>query len=142
MARKSANRRYRVVVKSRPAEAEGQPGCCERYFYLLAVGVILVSVMTRAFDFSLSPPSYHGLFITRPYCGLHDWHFAHQAWDARSHLKYGLAYTKGYRTSVVGNPPPSNPQHYVSHPPLEILTGYLGTPYIFLCCTCGEMVLE
>jgi hypothetical protein len=76
----------------------------------LAFGVILASIGTRTFDFSLTPPSYNGLFITRPYCGLHDWHFAHLAWDARSHVKYGLGYTRGYRTPVVGDPPPANPQ--------------------------------
>jgi len=79
MARKRTNRRYRVVVESRPAEAEGRPGLCERRSFdsagaalrtvalarlrrrahcLLAVGVVFVSVLTRTFDFSLSPLSY------------------------------------------------------------------------------------
>jgi len=113
MAGKRTNRRYRVVVKSRPAGTEARPGLCERYFLVLAFGVILVSVLTRTFDFSLTPPAYRGLFITRPYCGLHDWHFAAHAWASRSHVKYGLGYTKGYHTSVVGDPPPTDPQHYV-----------------------------
>jgi hypothetical protein len=30
MAHKRINRRYRVVVESRPAETEGRPGLCER----------------------------------------------------------------------------------------------------------------
>ena len=90
MAQKRTNRRYRVVVKSRLAETEGRPGLCERRFYLLAFGVVLVSVLTRTFDFSLSPLSYHGLFITRPYYGLHSWYFANRAWAGRSHVQYGL----------------------------------------------------
>ena len=126
MPHKRMSRRYRVVVEGRPAAAEGRPGLCERHFYLLAFGVILVSVLTRTFDFSLSPLSYHGLFITRPYYGLHDWHFAHQAWDARSHVKYGLGYTKGYRTPAVGDPPAANPQRYVSNPPLDTLIKAFG----------------
>ena len=85
-------------MQGRPGGTEGRPGFCERHFWILAFGVILVSIGTRTFDFSLTPPSYNGLFITRPYCGLHDWHFAHLAWDARSHVKYGLGYTKGYHT--------------------------------------------
>jgi hypothetical protein len=87
MARKSKARRYEVVLADR---AERGPGLCERRFWILASGVVLISVLTQTFDFSLTPPAYNGLFITRPYCGLHDWHFAHQAWDARSHVKYGL----------------------------------------------------
>jgi len=102
MAHKRTNRRYRVVVKSRPAEAEGRPGLCERRFYLLAFGVVLVLALTRTFDFSLSPLSYHGLFITRPHYGLHSWASANHVWAARSHLKYGLGYTKGYHTPAVG----------------------------------------
>ncbi len=105
MARKRTNRRNRVVVESRPGAAERRPGLCERRFYLLAFGVALVSVVTRTFDFSLSPLSYRGLFITRPYYGLHSWASANHAWAARSHLKYGLSYTKGYHTPWVGYPP-------------------------------------
>jgi len=73
MARSSKNRRYRVVVKSRPGGTERRPGFCQRHFWILAFGVILVSIGTRTFDFSLTPPSYNGLFISRPYCGLHSW---------------------------------------------------------------------
>lgn len=127
MARKGNNRRYRVIVTSKPAEMmEERPALSERYFLVFAFGVVLFSTLTRTFDFSITAPSYNGLFITRPYCGLHDWHFAHQAWDARNHVKYGLGYTRGYRTSVVGDPPPEHPQRYVSHPPLEILITAFG----------------
>ena len=73
MAHKRTNRRYRIVVQSRAAGTKGRPGYCERHFWILAFGVILVSIGTRTFDFSLTPPSYNGLFITRPYCGLHSW---------------------------------------------------------------------
>ncbi len=125
MAHKSINRRFHVVVESRPAETEGQPGLCKRRFWLLALGVVSVSILTWTFDFSLSPPSYHGLFITRPYYGLHSWASANHAWAARSHLKYGLGYTKGYHTPAVGYPPPANPQRYVS-PPLETLITAFG----------------
>jgi len=80
MVHKRTNRRYLVVVESRPAEAEGRPGLCERRFWVLALGVVLVSILTRTFDFSLSPLSYQGLFITRPYYGLHSWASANLAW--------------------------------------------------------------
>jgi len=72
------------------------------------------------------PPSYRGLFITRPYYGLHSWHNANRAWAARSHVNYGLGYTKGYRTPAVGDPPPAHPQRYVSHPSLETLITAFG----------------
>jgi len=92
----------------------------------LAFSVVLISIFTRVFDFSLEPLSYNGLSITRPFCGLHSWYFANRAWAGRSHVKYGLGYTRGYHTSVVGDPPPANPQHYVSHPPLETLITAFG----------------
>jgi len=94
-------------------------GFWERHFWLLACGVVLVSVVTRVFDFSIAPPGYGGLVITEPFCGLHSWDLAGRAWAARSHVKYGLGYTKGLRTLVVGGPPPALPEYYVSHPPLE-----------------------
>jgi hypothetical protein len=87
----------------------------------LAFGVVLISILTQTFDFSLTPPAYRGLFITRPYDGLHSWYFANRSWAARSHVKYGLGYTQGYRTAAVGDPPPANPLRYVSHPPLDTL---------------------
>ena len=70
MARRSKARRYEVVM----TDGERGPGLCERRFWILAPGVVLISVLTQTFDFSLSPPAYKGLFITRPYRGLHDWH--------------------------------------------------------------------
>ena len=118
MARKSKARRYEVVLADR---VERGPGLSERRFWILAVGVVVISVLTQTFDFSLTPPAYRGLFITRPYCGLHDWHFSHLAWDARSHVKYGLGYTQGYCTAAVGDPPSANPLRYVSHPALDTL---------------------
>ena len=92
----------------------------------MASGVVLISVLTQTFDFSLTPPVYKGLFITRPYCGLHSWARANHAWAARSHVEYGLGYTKGYNTPVVGYPPPTHPQRYVSHPPLKTLIAAFG----------------
>ena len=101
--------------------AERGLGLCERRFWILASGVVLISVLIQTFDFSLTPPAYNGLFITRPYYGLHSWASANHAWAARSHVKYGLGYTKGYHTPAVRDPPPANSLHYVSHPALESL---------------------
>ena len=83
-------------------------------------------VLINLFDFTLIPPSYKGLYITRPYYGLHSWAQASGAWAARSHAKYGLGYTKGSSTLVVGDPPPENPTHYVSHPSAGGLISSLG----------------
>ena len=108
------------------ARSEGGPGLCERRFWILASGVVLVSILTQTLDFSVAPPEYKGLFITRPYDGLHSWYFANRSWAARSHVKYGLGYTEGYHTPAVGNPPPAHPQRYVSHPGLESLIIAVG----------------
>ena len=94
-------------------------GFWERHFWLSACGVVLISVVTRVFDLTIAPPAYDGLVITEPFCGLHSWDLADRAWGARSHVKYGLGYTKGLRTLVVGDPPPEHPQYDVSEPPLE-----------------------
>ena len=138
MARKHKNGRYRVLKNNTPIKADKRPGLCEGHFWILAFGVVLISVLTRLFDFSLmplspasaganSPPQRRGwLFITRPYCGLHSWASANRAWAARNHVKYGLGYTRGYRTLVVGDPPPSHPQRYVSHPSLQTLITAFG----------------
>ncbi len=56
--------------------------------------------------------------ITRPFYGLHSWGQASGAWVARSHVRYGLGYTKGMATWAVGNPPAENPTRYVDHPQL------------------------
>ena len=126
MTRKSKKGKYHIVVTNRLVETDVWSNLCDKYFLIFAFGVILVSILTRAFDFSLIPPSYNGLFITRPYCGLHDWHFAHHAWESHSHVKYGLGYTHGYRTPAVGDPPAANPQRYVSNPPLDTLIKAFG----------------
>jgi len=115
-----------VVVNSKLTKTDKWPVLCERHFWVFAFGIIIVSIVTRVFDFSLMPPSYQGLFITRPYYGLHSWENANRAWAARSHVKYGLGYTRGYRTLVVGDPPPAHPRRYVSHPSLETLITALG----------------
>lgn len=112
MARRRKISRYRVVT-NRSAKVEKQPGLYERHFRKFAFGLIFIWILTRVFDFSLMPPSYQGLFITRPYYGLHSWANANRAWAARSHVKYGLGYTRGYRTLVVGDPPPPREVHFV-----------------------------
>ena len=116
MARKGNNRRYQVIINNKPTREDAKnglcdkrPALCERGFWVLACGVILISIIIRIFDFSLWPPAYKGLYITQPYTGLHSRHFATQAWAARSHVKYVLGYTKGYRTLVVGEPPSEQP---------------------------------
>jgi 4-amino-4-deoxy-L-arabinose transferase-like glycosyltransferase len=106
--------------------AENGPSVFERRFWLFGCGVVLLWVFLRVFDFTLFPPAYNGLLITQPFCGLHSWDLADRAWAARSHLKYGLGYTKGLRTLVVGDPPPLIPEYYVSHAPLETWILALG----------------
>jgi hypothetical protein len=59
--------------------------------------------------------------IDRPFYGLHSWGQAHFAWVARSHVKYGLGYTKGLDTFAVGQPPAEKPSHYLDHPQLPTL---------------------
>ena len=115
-----------MVVNTKLTRTDKRPSLCERHFWVFAFGVILISIFTRVFDFSLMPSSYQGLFITRPFYGLHSWDNAHMAWAARSHVKYGLGYTRGYSTPAVGEPPPAHPQRYVSHPSLETLITALG----------------
>jgi hypothetical protein len=69
--------------------------------------ILLVSILARD--------------ITRPFYGLHSWAQASGAWAARSHVKYGLSYTKGVSTWSLGYPPKQNPQHYLDHPQLNVL---------------------
>jgi 4-amino-4-deoxy-L-arabinose transferase-like glycosyltransferase len=69
--------------------------------------VLLVSIMARDTD--------------RPFYGLHSWADASGAWAARSHVKYGLSYTKGASTWALGNPPVQNPKRYMDHPQLAVL---------------------
>jgi hypothetical protein len=54
--------------------------------------------------------------IDRPFWGLHSWGESHAAWVARSHIVYGLGYTKGFDTFAVGNPPEEKPTRYLDHP--------------------------
>lgn len=56
--------------------------------------------------------------MTRPFYGLHSWAEASGAWAARSHVKYGLGYTKGVSTWAVGDPPTQAPKRYLDHPQL------------------------
>jgi hypothetical protein len=95
-----------VSRKSVRAGAENGPSVFEKRFRLFGCGVVLLWIFLRVFDFALLPPAYNGLLITQPFCGLHSWDLADRAWAARSHLKYGLGYTRGLRTLVVGDPPP------------------------------------
>jgi len=78
-------------------------------FWLCAglLAVLLASVLARDID--------------RPFYGLHSWGQAHFAWVARSHVKYGLGYTKGLDTFAVGQPPAEKPSHYLDHPQLSTL---------------------
>jgi 4-amino-4-deoxy-L-arabinose transferase-like glycosyltransferase len=109
---RDSQKTVRSVAQDRRSVFDGR-------FGLFACGVVLLWVFLRVFDFTLVPLAYNGLVITQPFCGLHSWDLADRAWAARSHLKYGLGYTKGLRTLVVGDPPPLIPEYYVSHPPLE-----------------------
>ncbi|MFC1675663.1 ArnT family glycosyltransferase [Planctomycetota bacterium] len=69
--------------------------------------VLLISIMGRE--------------ITRPFYGLHSWAQASGSWVSRSHVKYGLGYTKGLSTWAVGDPPTTTPRRYFDHPQLGIL---------------------
>ena len=126
MVNKRTIRRRRGAINIKPIKADKLPGLCEKHFWIFAFGVILISILTRVFDFSLKPTSYKGLFINRQYYGLHSWANANRAWAARNHVKYGLGYTKGYHTLAVGDPPPAHPQRYVSHPSLVTLITAFG----------------
>jgi len=106
MVNKRIIRRPRVAINIEPIKADKQPGLCEKHFWIFAFGVILILILTSVFDFSFKPASYKGLFINRPYYGLHSWATANRAWAARNHVKYGLGYTKGYHTLAVGDPSP------------------------------------
>ncbi len=59
--------------------------------------------------------------VARPFYGLHSWAQASGAWAARSHVRYGLSYTKGVSTWAVGYPPKAAPQRYWDHPQLNVL---------------------
>ncbi len=70
--------------------------------------ILLVSIIARDID--------------RPFYGLHSWADASGAWAARTHVTYGLSYTKGMSTWAVGNPPAQNPKRYMDHPQLAVLS--------------------
>jgi hypothetical protein len=70
--------------------------------------VLLVSILARD--------------INRPFCGLHSWAEASGSWAARSHVKYGLSYTKGISTWAVGYPPSQKPDRYMDHPQVAVLS--------------------
>ncbi|HBG28865.1 MAG: hypothetical protein A2Y10_16840 [Planctomycetes bacterium GWF2_41_51] len=80
-----------------------------RYFWFVAICILVLLAAILAHD------------ITRPFYGMHSWAQASGAWAARSHVKYGLDYTKGVSTWAVGMPPVENPDRYWDHPQLNIL---------------------
>lgn len=77
--------------------------------------VLLTSILARDID--------------RPFNGLHSWGQATGACVARTHLRFGLGYTKGIATWAVGDTAPENPKRYVDHPQLggllALAAGYI-----------------
>jgi len=73
-----------------------------------AIIILLVFTLTRG--------------MPRDFGCMHSWADASGAWAARSHVNYGLSYTKGMTTWAVGNPPTENPKRYNDHPQLAVLT--------------------
>jgi hypothetical protein len=61
----------------------------------------------------------HG--ITAPFIGWHELNSAMYAQFARSHVQYGLGYTKLYCTWGATAAPPAVPDRYLNHPPLICL---------------------
>jgi hypothetical protein len=80
-----------------------------RYFSSLAVLIGLLGASLMCWD------------IDRPFYGLHSVDQAHNAWLARSHVVYGVGYTRGYPTFEVGYPPSETPGRYLDHPMLYVL---------------------
>jgi hypothetical protein len=93
---------------------------------LFAAGIVLIFVLIQTFDFTIVPPEYKGLQLTRPFCGLHSSHEAVRAWASRSHLRYGLGYTRGYATLAVGDPPRLVPEYEVNDLPADSWICALG----------------
>jgi hypothetical protein len=116
----------RAVGTNAGTALQARPPVWQRHFWVLACGLISVWVFIRVCDFTLIPPAVNGMYLTQPFYGLHSWELANRAWAARNHIKYGLSYTKGLRTPVVGGIPPAHPPYYVSHPPLETWLLALG----------------
>lgn len=120
-------RKRRPAIDGSEATAVGaRRSLWDRHFWAFACGIVLISVFTHAFDYSLVPLSCKGVFITRPYCGLHSDAIACTARAARSHAKYGLSYTNGYRTLALGDPPGAQPQRDIGQLPAETWITALG----------------
>jgi 4-amino-4-deoxy-L-arabinose transferase-like glycosyltransferase len=84
-------------------------------YWLCVVGIIILMCCMEARE------------IGRPFYGLHSWGQATGTWAARTHVRYGLSYTKGLTTWAVGNPPKKNPERYFDHPQLGgILAWFFG----------------
>lgn len=90
------------MTKEKKLEERGQI----KYFWLIAV--LVAGIM--AFNLCRG--------LTRPFNGMHSWAQASGAWAARTHVKYGLGYTKGISTWAVGDPPTEEPNRYLDHPQL------------------------
>lgn len=56
--------------------------------------------------------------LTGPFTGKHEFNSAMYSIFGRNHLRYGLAYTKGFCTWGEGPTPPAEPHRYLNHPPL------------------------
>lgn len=56
--------------------------------------------------------------LTGPFTGKHEFNSAMYTLFARNHLRYGLAYTKGFCTWGEGPTAPAEPHRYLNHPPL------------------------
>ncbi len=83
-------------------------------YWLCVLGIIILMCCMEARE------------IARPFYGLHSWGEASGAWAARTHVKYGLSYTKGMSTWAVGEPPTQTPQRYMDHPQLGGLLAWLA----------------
>ncbi|MGD0785080.1 MAG: hypothetical protein ABR969_04635 [Sedimentisphaerales bacterium] len=83
------------------------------YYWYCVIGIIILMSCIGARE------------IDRPFYGLHSWGEATGTWAARTHVKYGLAYTKGMTTWAVGYPPKENPKRYLDHPQLGSLLAWL-----------------
>jgi hypothetical protein len=92
---------------AKPAMIEGKEN--HSYFWPIASLIIILLIISYTRG------------MPRPFGGLHSWADASGAWAARSHINYGLSYTKGMTTWAVGNPPAQNPQRYMDHPQIAVL---------------------
>jgi len=83
-------------------------------YWLCVLGIIILMCSMEARE------------IGRPFYGLHSWGEASGAWAARTHVRYGLSYTKGLSTWAVGDPPTQTPQRYMDHPQLGGILAWLS----------------